>query len=132
MALRKELRDRMAEMAEELRRAVYREGGCPEWGTSFTDLEAMGVDLGDALAQLFTSQAVQQQAHDLDEDTCPCVCGHQASRRIAKGEPGWEARTLTTRRGELAWLEKEYYCERCRKSFFPSVQSAGDRSRRHG
>ena len=34
-------------------------------------------------------------------------------------------RILDTRAGDAEWAEPEGYCDRCRRSFFPSVQESG-------
>ena len=39
--------------------------------------------------------------------------------------PDASERLVQTRAGEAAWAEPESYCDRCRRSFFPSVQESG-------
>ena len=34
-------------------------------------------------------------------------------------------RIVATRAGEAEWAEPEGYCDRCRRSFFPSVEKPG-------
>jgi hypothetical protein len=129
MALRKELRDRVACMSQQLRLMAFGEAGL-EWGVSFTELESLGVELGDTLAQMFIAQSARQQAEEHAPTSCTCSCGHSARRRVVDEQAASQPRVITTRRGEVGWIENEYYCDRCRKSFFPSVQSFGDRARR--
>jgi hypothetical protein len=49
---------------------------------------------------------------------CP---GCHASLPCADANP----RILQTRAGEAEWPEPVGYCDRCRRSFFPSVQEPG-------
>ena len=39
--------------------------------------------------------------------------------------PDTNERIVATRAGEAGWAEPEGYCDRCRRSFFPSVQEPG-------
>src|SRR5437016_3879723 len=41
-----EMRQRLAEVAAEARRLVYGEKGCPEWGTSFAEIESDAREVG--------------------------------------------------------------------------------------
>jgi hypothetical protein len=41
---------------------TYGDGGVPEWGTKFTEIESRGMNVGLELARLFMEQSVEQQA----------------------------------------------------------------------
>ena len=116
-----EVREDIREFAEQLRRNVYAQGS-PDWGTLFSEIEEMGVQIGDAVCREFVGQAVSQQACGAEqcgrEHRCP-TCDSLLERRDA------EPRPLLTRRGEIAWQEPQAYCAKCRKAFFPSVEESG-------
>ena len=123
MAARKaqEVREEIRRFAEQLRRKVYAEGH-PDWGTLFSEIEELGVQIGDAVCREFVEQAVGQQACTGGEcgreHRCP-TCDGPLERREA------EPRPLLIRRGEIAWQEPQTYCPKCRKAFFPSVEESG-------
>jgi len=111
------------QFAEQLRWKVYHGQGYPDWGTFFSEIEELGVQIGDAVCREFVQQAVREQAQADQqcgqEHRCPTCNGPFDSR-----EP--EAHPLLTRRGEIGWQEPQAYCPKCRKAFFPSVQEFGD------
>jgi hypothetical protein len=105
---------------------VYGPNGMP-WGTKFAELEQAAVDLGQAISRQMINHALRQQAADepsMGTDATICaVCG--AAFGEPEGTPDTEARIVQTRVGDAQWLEPKRYCDRCRKSFFPSVQEPG-------
>jgi hypothetical protein len=105
-----------------LRRRVYAQG-YPEWGTLFSEIEELGVQIGDAVCREFVEQAVSRQASAeggwAGERRCPTCEGLLELRHA-------EPRPLLIRRGEVAWQEPQAYCGKCRKAFFPSVEGSGD------
>jgi hypothetical protein len=93
----------------------------PAWGTSFSDLEELVVQLGRALGSELLSQSLQRQANQPVPQPlqhCPS-CGRPTQAR----DP--EPRSVQARLGNADWLEPAAYCDHCRKSFFPSVQEPG-------
>ena len=116
-----EVREEIRRFAEQLRRKVYAEG-YPEWGTLFSEIEELGVQIGDAVCREFLEQTVSQQAGSDAEvgrdHRCPTCDGPLEPREAAP-------RPLLTRRGEIAWQEPQAYCPKCRKAFFPSVEESG-------
>lgn len=124
VAVRKaqEVREEIRQFAERLRQKVYAGAGYPQWGTLFTDIEELGVQIGDAVCREFIQQAVGEQATagqpEPEEPRCPACNGP-----LQRGEP--HPRPLLTRRGEVDWREPQGYCPKCRKAFFPSVQEFG-------
>jgi len=124
MAINQELRDRIAAMAVELRRELWGPKGYPPWGTKFTEMEEETADVGDAFAGVLLSQGLHEQAE---------AEGHAAGMCSGCGEPipleEIAGRLLQAKRGEAVWQESYGRCKRCRKAFFPSLPSLGNRSR---
>ena len=124
MAIDQKLHDRIKAIAQELRREVYGASGTPTWGTKFTEIEDLGVEIGDVLAREVISQSLEDQAGS---------AGVPATVTSQNGEMGErEVRIFQTRRGEVSWQEPKGYDKPSRKAFFPSVTSTGDCARRHG
>lgn len=114
-ALPSSLRILVEEVAEKVVLQLY--GGAPPWGTRFEAIEAVGVEVGDAVACAVMRGAVERQAAEAPAKTCGC--GHPLK------EPSLEPHLLTTRRGEVGWNEPTGYCPQCRRDFFPSEPSIG-------
>lgn len=116
-----ELRPLIHGVAKNFMERVYGPQG-PAWGTQFSDLEELAVQIGQAVSQQMLDQALQRQAAlpvPAEDRLCP-ACRQPA----ACGDP--EPRIVTTRAGEAQWQEPQSYCPRCRRSFFPSVQATGN------
>jgi hypothetical protein len=118
-----EVREEVRQFVERLRRRVYGEHACPDWGTLFSEIEELGVQIGDSVCREFVQQAVSGQAgaggQRCRDECCP-ACGGPLQRRDPEPKP------LLTRRGEVSWQEPQAYCTKCRKAFFPAVQGVGD------
>lgn len=114
--------EEIRQFAAQLRQKVYGGQACPDWGTLFTEIEELGVQIGDAVCREFVQQSVSQQTEAGEEGgqehRCP-TCDGPLEPRDA------EPRPLLTRRGEIGWQEPQTYCPKCRKAFFPSVQEFG-------
>lgn len=124
MAIHQQLHTRIKVIAQELRREVYGVSRTPTWGTKFTEIEDLGVEIGDLLAREVIGQSLEDQASSTVVSTA--VAGQD-------GEAGeTEVRIVQTRRGEVAWQEPKGYDKPSRKAFFPSVAGAGDCAGRHG
>ncbi len=82
------------------------------------DVEAAMIRIGDMVAREFGRQKLAQITSQTTESP-PCPkCGRA-------GQPqGRQTRDLATRRGEVPLTEMQYYCPKCRRSFFPSVDGA--------
>ena len=117
MATASGLEQRIRELAEELSREFgqieEREGEC-----LMSDVEGFAAQIGDALASRLMEQELQSREADDDRD-CPCC---QKPGRLRRRR----TRSVQTRRGAIEISEPEYYCGRCRKSFFPGVETSGD------
>jgi hypothetical protein len=106
--------------AKNLLHHLYGAEGLP-WGTRFSDLEEMVVQLCRSLGSELLQQALQRQAHQAVPEPlqhCPS-CGRPTAAR----DP--EPRTVQARIGTADWQEPAAYCDHCRKSFFPSVEEPG-------
>jgi hypothetical protein len=93
----------------------------PAWGTRFADLEELAVQIGHAVAEQLLQQSVQRQAAEpvpAADEVCP-TC-----ERPGDGQSP-QPRTVTTRAGDVHWDEPARCCHRCRRSFFPSIQTPG-------
>jgi hypothetical protein len=123
MAISQQLQDRIEALAAELRKELYGPKGYPPWGTKFVEMEQQTGEVGDALACAMLSQQLQGQAE---------AEGHPAGKCGGCGEPipfeEVAGRLLQARRGEVVWQESYGRCKRCRKAFFPSVSSLGNRA----
>ena len=120
VAVRKsqEVGERVRQFVAELRREVYGEKGFPDWGTLFSQIEELGVQIGDQVCREFVRQSVSKQAEQTpSEEHCP-KCGRPVEQQ------GPEPKTLLTRRGEVGWQEPTGYCKKCRKAFFDLSVSA--------
>jgi hypothetical protein len=95
----------------------------PAWGTRLSEIEDLFLAVREVLsekmlADALARQAAAQAASPTAYRTCPgcqqpLVC------------PDTNERILETRVGDAQWAEREGYCDRCRRSFFPSVQEPG-------
>lgn len=84
--------------------------------------EAWGIQLGDALARTVTEQELPTAADTAGsaaEAACP------GCQQLGRWK-GPRKRRIETRRGAIHVSEPEYYCPRCRRSFFPSDACVGD------
>ena len=115
------VRGRIGQFARELMQEVYGEHG-PEWGTKFRDIEILGDVIGAEVASRFTESSVSEQVESVPEEArvCPC-CGGGGERRNDD-----EPRSLHTLTGVVNWEEAQFFCEPCRRSFFPSEPRVGD------
>jgi len=119
MAISSELHERIKRMATDLRRELWGEKGFPEWGTKFTQIEDDCCAVGDVLARELMGQGLDEQA-EVEEGPKECgVCGRDGV------EDELEPKIITTRRGDVFWRQRKYYCKRCRKALFPSGRRVG-------
>jgi hypothetical protein len=92
------------------------------WGTKFSDLEELAVQIGQAVSRSMMDQALAGQAQAVPAEARACgVCGTP----VQAGPPG-EPRAVTTTVGTVHWIEPKRYCPKCRAAFFPSVPELGD------
>ena len=114
MGLSGSQRERLREMAEEVREIL---GGClhPDGRPmTFAELEEECIEAGDMLTAAVLQERVAKRPCP-EQDACCPTCDRPGER--CPDEP----RVVQTDRGEVSWLEPSYYCRYCRRSFFPSV-----------
>jgi hypothetical protein len=117
-----EVRPYVEGVAKNLVDKLYGPDG-PAWGTKLAEIEDLLLALREVLTEKMLDDALARQAAAQAQAppaalTCPgcqqpLVC------------PDTNARILATRAGEAEWAEPEGYCDRCRRSFFPSVEEPG-------
>lgn len=116
-----ELQNLINGVAKNIVDKVYGPQG-PVWGTQFSDLEEVAVQVGQALSKQMLDQALQRQAAEaapVEDQVCPTCQGP-----LNGGDP--EPRIVQTRVGDAEWKEASTFCPRCRRDFFPSVEASGD------
>lgn len=116
-----------AEIAQLSRELAEREMSELSWedqyGSPFEAVEVRAAEIGDeVMREVMVHQArLIKDQHQPDTDcNCPECQRPGDHKRIRK-------RSLQTIRGQIEISEPEYYCKKCRRSFFPS--DASDRSR---
>lgn len=110
---------KLVQAAAEARRLIYGEQGCPEWGTSFAEIEADAKEVGHEFIRLLMEQSAAGQAESMPESALTTDTGETAQRI------GNERREMETESGPVSWTEPRAYLPKSRKAFFPSDQSAG-------
>jgi hypothetical protein len=117
-----EVAERLAQVARDLRFAIYGAEGFPVWGTKFGEIEQQGMAVGLEMARLFMEQTVADQAQGpLPEQALEPHEG-EVPKRICRDYPT----TLETPAGEIQWGQPQTRLTKARRDFFPSGQSAGD------
>ena len=114
-----QVRQRLAEMADEARHLLYGEAGCPSWGTLFAEIEDDAKEVGHEFIRLLMQQAAEGQAETLPDEALITDIGEVAQ------SVGAEERTIETESGEVSWDEPKAYLPKSRKAFFPSVEGPG-------
>lgn len=108
-------------VARHFLRKVYGPDGMP-WGTKFSELEELAVQIGRAVSRGMIDRALADQAEHVPDQAETCgVCGGA----VQSGPPP-EPRALTTSVGPVRWSEPKRYCPECRAAFFPSGPGVGD------
>lgn len=117
MATNADLEQRIREIAADLAREFE---GIEEEQNSclMTRIEDLASEIGDSLAGRLMEQRLESRD---DEDVLCCPYCEKPSRL-----KGRRKRAVETKRGPIEITEPEYYCRRCRKAFFPSLQTTGD------
>ena len=108
----------------------------PAWGTSLSSLEETIDSIRQTLSESMLGMALDRQSDSCSRQALdptgqsppqfPLCPGCQQSTMPRDPEP----RIVTTAVGIAEWSEPHYFCPKCRKSFFPSVQESGTRSGR--
>jgi len=117
MATTPNLAERILELSEELSREFgqieEQDGEC-----LMTDVEDFAAEIGDALAVRVMERELKSR-ESVGDEICPCCEKPGKLKRRRK-------RSVQTKRGMIEIIEPEFYCGRCRKSFFPGVEETGD------
>jgi hypothetical protein len=117
-----EVRPYVEGVAKNLIDKLYGPDG-PAWGTQLTEIEDLFVAIRELLSAKMLADALARQA-----------AAHPQSPNAYRSCPGCQQpllcddtneRILESRAGEAQWAEPQGYCDRCRRSFFPSVQEPG-------
>jgi hypothetical protein len=90
----------------------------PPWGTKLTEIEDLFLEIREILSEKMLAHALARQGQAAAPARCP------GCKQPVACAPTNE-RVLETRAGDAEWAEPEGYCDRCRRSFFPSVQEPG-------
>lgn len=117
--LTSETRQRLVEVAKLAGEWVYGEARCPEWGTSFAEIESDAKEVGHELIRLLMEQVSQRQTEHLPDSVLVQTSGETAVLI------GTEDRTLETESGTVQWKEPKTYLPKSRRAFFPSQPSVG-------
>jgi hypothetical protein len=117
-----EVRPYVEGVAKNLIDQLYGRDG-PAWGTQLTEIEDLFLAIREVLTEKMLADALARQARA--QPTGPGVARTCPGCQQPLLCPETHERILATRVGEAEWAEPEGYCDRCRRSFFPSVQEPG-------
>jgi hypothetical protein len=95
----------------------------PPWGTKLTQIEDLFLAIRELLSEKMLADALARQA--AAQAPRPAAYGTCPGCQQPLPCPATNPRLLETRAGAAAWAEPEGYCDRCRRSFFPSVPEPG-------
>ncbi len=118
------LKARMKEMVEALAREQQQELAAA--GT-LLDLETLTCQIGDEFTRLLTEHELTRRS---EEHSLPANCPDCGRACLADHER--EPTVLVGLRGELAFSQAKHFCDRCRRSFFPSGGAAGHSATQSG
>jgi hypothetical protein len=114
-----EVRPYVEGVAKNLIDKLYGPDG-PAWGTTLTEIEDLFLAIREVLTEKMLADALARQASA--QLTGPPIAGTCPGCQQPLPCSDTNERILDTRVGEAEWAEPEGYCDRCRRSFFPSVQ----------
>ena len=116
-----EVAGRVAQVARDLRTAIYGPEGFPVWGTKFDEIEQQGMQIGLEVARQFMEQSVACQAQVVPAEALAEQEGEvpQVIRKDSQSR-------LETPAGEIHWEQPQTRLTKARRDFFPSGPSAGD------
>lgn len=94
---------------------------------TLADLEELTCEIGDQVTRLLTEQELARRGQgDRDQPAACPDCGEEC---LPMPDP--DPVVLTGLRGELAYTQPRHYCDRCRRSFFPSGRAVGPACAQH-
>jgi len=118
------LRARMKTMVEELAREHQRELAAA--GT-LVDLEELTCQIGDEVTRMLTERELVRRGAEQGGQAAVCPdCGRSS---LPDAEP--DPVVLAGLRGEIAYAQPKHFCDRCRRSFFPSGCPSGSAGSQH-
>jgi hypothetical protein len=117
-----EVRPYVEGVAKNLVDKLYGPDG-PPWGTKLTEIEDLLLAVRELLSEQMLNDALARQATAPTQR--PAAAGICPGCQQPLACPDTQQRIVQTQAGEAAWAEPEGYCNRCRRSFFPSVPEPG-------
>ena len=117
-----EVRPYVEGVAKNLIDKLYGPDG-PPWGTRLTEIEDLFVAIREVLGEKMLADALARQAAAQAQAPVPYRTCPGCQQPLACDDSN--ERVVQTRAGDAAWVEPEGYCDRCRRSFSPSVQGPG-------
>jgi len=117
-----EVRPYVEGVAKNLIDKLYGPDG-PPWGTKLTEIEDLFLAVREVLSEKMLADALARQAAAQANGPAPQRSCPGCQQPLACDDAN--ERVLETRAGGAVWAEPGGYCDRCRRSFFPSVQEPG-------
>jgi hypothetical protein len=117
-----EVRPYVEGVAKNLIDKLYGPDG-PAWGTRLTEIEDLFVAIREVLSEQLLADALARQAAAQARAPAPYRTCPGCQQPLACDDS--HERIVDTRAGEAAWAEPEGCCDRCRRSFSPSIQGSG-------
>ena len=117
-----EVRPYVEGVAKNLIDKLYGPDG-PPWGTRLTEIEDLFLQIREVLSEAMLDHALARQAAAPDKAPAAARRCPGCQRPLTCNDT--QERILDTRAGEAEWAEPQAYCDRCRRSFFPSVPEPG-------
>ena len=117
-----EVRPYVEGVAKNLVDKLYGPDG-PAWGTKLTAIEDLVLAVREVLSEKMLADALARQAAAQARGPTPYRACPGCQRPLACDATN--ERVVETRAGDACWAEPEGYCDRCRRSFPPSVQEPG-------
>ena len=116
MKTKAEIKARIMQLSLELAQEMGEISWEGEYGSPFAAIEAQAAEIGDLLTREVATQRSRMENETPPPQSqccCPKCNGPGDLKRLRKRE-------LQTIRGTTELTEPEYYCKKCRRSFFPS------------
>lgn len=114
MAISLKDRARIKELAAELSQIVGGARRADGSHKTFDEIESEAIEMTDLLA----TELMEQAADSEPPEACRCPRCDAVGKLVDRDR---EPIILETDRGEVGWMTTEYFCRRCRRSFFPSA-----------
>jgi len=119
------IRSYLEGVAKSLVERLYGPKG-PAWGTKLSAIEETVKAIRQVLSEEMLDQALQRQADAVAERPAELRCCPLCNQEVDPDPKPAAVRIHQTDVGQAEWREPATYCHKCRRSFFPSDQGAGD------